>query len=213
MQIANYNLHGVYMHMTNEAFAAYTGGADLRLIDGWPILAASLWPRLGSSKYRVGSTDWLEVLLRHEERSRLRIVAIGGTSAASRLAEAAVTSAYEGLIWEGIDGYDGIGLANTDETDRAIEGANLVLVAMGMPKQEEWIVAHEDQLRGKVVANVGGVIDYLAGAQSLAPRWMGRLGVEWLYRLLLDPRRLADRYLLEPFRLFAILRRRGSSDD
>jgi N-acetylglucosaminyldiphosphoundecaprenol N-acetyl-beta-D-mannosaminyltransferase len=52
-----------------------------------------------------------------------------------------------------------------------------------------------------VIFSVGAAFDYEAGAQKAAPRWMGRLGLEWLYRLIADPRRLFRRYLIEPWAL------------
>ncbi|WP_219813756.1 MULTISPECIES: WecB/TagA/CpsF family glycosyltransferase [unclassified Rathayibacter] len=59
--------------------------------------------------------------------------------------------------------------------------------------------------RGRRSRTWGGCLDYIAGTQALAPRWMGALGVEWLFRLARDPRRLAARYLLEPLQLLRIV--------
>jgi N-acetylglucosaminyldiphosphoundecaprenol N-acetyl-beta-D-mannosaminyltransferase len=70
---------------------------------------------------------------------------------------------------------------------------------MGMPRQEEWIAANRHLIGRGVFFPVGAAFDYEAGVQSAAPRWTGRLGVEWLYRLLSQPRRLAHRYLVEPW--------------
>jgi N-acetylglucosaminyldiphosphoundecaprenol N-acetyl-beta-D-mannosaminyltransferase len=72
---------------------------------------------------------------------------------------------------------------------------------MGMPRQEAWIADNLAALPDCVVFNVGAAFDYEAGAQKAAPRWMGRLGVEWLFRLVSDPRRLFVRYCVEPWRL------------
>lgn len=74
--------------------------------------------------------------------------------------------------------------------------ADLLMVAMGMPKQELWILENFGALNVKLVMNAGSCFDYVAGSKHRCPGWMGRMGLEWLYRLLQDPRRLWKRYLV-----------------
>lgn len=66
---------------------------------------------------------------------------------------------------------------------------HILLVAFGHPRQDLWIAEHRQDLRGMVAMGVGGTLDFLAGEVRRAPRWMRRLGLEWLFRLLLQPRR------------------------
>ena len=68
-----------------------------------------------------------------------------------------------------------------------------------MPRQELWIVQNLAALPDAVILPVGAAFDYEAGAQKAAPRWMGPLGLEWLFRLAADPRRLFVRYCVEPW--------------
>lgn len=82
-------------------------------------------------------------------------------------------------------------------------GADIVLVGMGMPRQEIWILRNLAKLSACVSFTVGGAFDYEAGVQKPAPRWLGQYGVEWAYRLLVDPRRKFHRYCVEPFYLLA----------
>jgi N-acetylglucosaminyldiphosphoundecaprenol N-acetyl-beta-D-mannosaminyltransferase len=70
---------------------------------------------------------------------------------------------------------------------------------MGMPRQEHWIVDHLDKLSVNVILNGGAALDYFAGVIPTPPRWAGRLGLEWLFRLMAEPRRLWFRYLVEPW--------------
>ena len=72
---------------------------------------------------------------------------------------------------------------------------------MGMPRQANWIYDNRSQLTANVTFPLGGIMDYLVGETATPPRWTGPLGVEWAYRLLHDPRRLAGRYVWEPIRL------------
>ena len=78
---------------------------------------------------------------------------------------------------------------------------DILLVGMGMPLQERWLVEHLDQLDVGFATQAGSTLDYYAGAQARPPRWMSRIGLFWLYRLLNDPRRLWRRYLVEPWSL------------
>ena len=74
--------------------------------------------------------------------------------------------------------------------------ADALLVGVGAPRQERWIQAHAAATGTTVVVGVGGLFDYYAGNIARAPLWMRRSGLEWLFRLLQEPRRLARRYLV-----------------
>jgi len=75
-------------------------------------------------------------------------------------------------------------------------GTELVFVALGCPKQERWMAKHRERLTAPVLLGVGAAFDFHTGRVSQAPRWMMRVGLEWLYRLLQEPRRLWRRYLI-----------------
>jgi N-acetylglucosaminyldiphosphoundecaprenol N-acetyl-beta-D-mannosaminyltransferase len=77
----------------------------------------------------------------------------------------------------------------------ANSGARLVFVSLGCPKQEQWIAAHRGQILA-VLIGVGAAIDFHGGTVPRAPRWMQRVGLEWLFRLCQEPRRLWKRYLI-----------------
>jgi len=78
----------------------------------------------------------------------------------------------------------------------ADSGADLVFVGLSTPKQEQWMLAHRQQLRGMVLVGVGAAFDFHAGKLRQAPGWMQRSGLEWLFLLSIEPRRLWKRYLL-----------------
>lgn len=81
---------------------------------------------------------------------------------------------------------------------------DVVLLGLGAPKQEKWIAASAAQLAAPAVLCIGATIDFLAGSKSRAPSWMRSLGLEWLHRILSEPRRLAARYAQDAIR-FPIL--------
>jgi N-acetylglucosaminyldiphosphoundecaprenol N-acetyl-beta-D-mannosaminyltransferase len=78
---------------------------------------------------------------------------------------------------------------------------DIVLVGMGMPRQEIWVLENQAKLGPCVTFTVGGAFDYEAGVQRPSPRWMGQVGMEWLFRLMVDPQRLFTRYCVEPWHL------------
>lgn len=195
--VGNLNLHGVYVFYTDPVFREFCEASDLVLLDGAPLA----WAAGAPSARRVGSTDWLDTLMPLADG--LHVVAIGGTEAAARGAEEHMRREFPGVEWTGYNGFEGSKVSEALRT--SIAKADIVLVGMGMPLQERWILEHREVLGSKVAANVGGCMDYYAGVQRLAPRWLGRIGMEWAYRLVLAPRRLAARYLIEPFKLAGLL--------
>ena len=85
-------------------------------------------------------------------------------------------------------------------------GANLVWVGLGSPKQEKWMADHVGRIDGAILFGVGAAFDFHAGIVKRAPRWMRKSGLEWLYRLASEPRRLWRRYVvMAPKFLFRIL--------
>lgn len=89
-------------------------------------------------------------------------------------------------------------------------GATIVAVGVGAPKQEKWIYAHAHKLpKVKMFIAVGATLDFLAGNIHRAPSWISKAGLEWLYRLFQDPKRLAKRYLIDdtPFFWHLLLQR------
>ncbi len=96
-----------------------------------------------------------------------------------------------------------VGFAIDSDADREalhrLQGtdAAVIFVGLGAPKQELWMARHANDLPGRVLVGVGSAIDVLAGEVPEAPRWMTRVGAEWLFRLAHEPRRLARRYLID----------------
>jgi N-acetylglucosaminyldiphosphoundecaprenol N-acetyl-beta-D-mannosaminyltransferase len=85
---------------------------------------------------------------------------------------------------------------------------DLVWVGLGTPKQERWMAQHRAALGSRVLIGVGAAFDLKAGTLRQAPRWMQRSGLEWLYRLAVEPRRLWRRYVLNmPRFIFSLCRR------
>ena len=100
--------------------------------------------------------------------------------------------------------------ANSEENLRIIKkinqfSPNILMVGMGMPRQERWILNNFKQVSANAVLSSGACFDYIAGEQKTPPRFLGKIGLEWFYRLINDPKRLSRRYFVEPILLIPVV--------
>lgn len=171
--------------------------AHLVLCDGTPILWAARW--LGNPlPERVAGSDLVPQILAEAERNGWRVFFFGGTEASVAQAAANVRRNHPRLKL--VDAY-APPFSPLLEMDHAavlqrIRAAqpDVLLVALGCPKQEKWIHMHYRAAGVPVCIGVGATIDFLAGTVTRAPAWMQRSGLEWIYRLGQEPRRLFRRY-------------------
>ena len=143
----------------------------------------------------LNGTDLIPKLLASAQ-SPLRIYFLGGKAGVAKAAAREVARRYAGITVVGThQGY--FDAVQTRSIVRKIQRsrANLVLVAMGQPRQEIWASQHFREFSGPVVC-VGALFDFLAGEVSRAPTWMRERRMEWLFRLLNEPRRLGKRYVI-----------------
>ena len=171
-------------------------GADLVTADGMSVVWASRL--LGSPlKERVTGIDMFERLIGHAERRGSSVYLLGGRDEAVGRIVTRFRREYPNLKVAGYrNGY--FAAAEADEVVERIRrsGAELLFVAMGSPRQEIWIASNLAATGARFALGVGGAFDHLSGLSRRAPRWMQQAGMEWLYRLLSEPRRLWRRYLI-----------------
>lgn len=132
--------------------------------------------------------------------SNLTVFLLGAAPGVADQAAAAIHARWSGV--EVVGTYSPpVGFENDPEENEAILARiaavrpDVLLVGLGAPKQELWVARHHDRLTARVALCVGATIDFLAGHRRRAPRWMRRSGLEWLHRMLSEPRRLTRRYL------------------
>lgn len=192
------NAHSVVTARSDTGFAAALANADLATADGAPV--AWMLRRQGyRTQERISGPD---LMWRYCEVAAQRDAAVylyGSTPQTLALLRTRLELAFPGLPIAGAESPPFRPL--TPEEDEAVvqrinaSGAGVVWVSLGCPKQELWMAAH----RGRVAAvmiGVGAAFDFHAGRLARAPRWMQHHGLEWLHRLVSEPRRLWRRYLV-----------------
>lgn len=202
--IASQNLHGVYMARRDERMRSFYQCADYVRIDGMPLV---LWARfLGyplTREHRVTWVDWLKPLLCEAASRGWRVFYLGSKPGVADAGAKRLRAEVPGVQLETAHGYFDP-RPESKENQRVVEEINafaphILMVGMGMPRQERWILDNFESLGANVFLPCGACIDYIAGVIPTPPRWMGRSGLEWLARLVSEPRRLWRRYLVEPW--------------
>ena len=208
--VANHNLHSLYLLQKHPEIARFYERADLVEVDSTPLIWFSRALGLHSRAFhRCTYLDWRDHFWSVANRLGWRVMALGGAPEVGPAAQAKLSRTYPGADIRTLSGYFD---ARPDAAENAsvlsdIAGfqPHILFVGMGMPRQERWIAENLDRLPDCVILSVGAAFDYEAGVQSAAPRWMGRAGLEWLYRLLQDPKRLFHRYCVEPWSLLPLI--------
>lgn len=193
----------------NVAFRQAYHRADLSLVDGQPVLWAARILGQTLPEKVSGSDLVLPLLIRAAARS-WRVYLLGAEpGVAEKVAEWLQTTHEVNIVGTAAPRVD---LENPLENQkiaaniRAVK-PDLVLVALGSPKQELFIHQIAKSLEPAVFLGVGASLDFLAGTVQRSPAWMSRAGLEWLYRLVREPRRLWRRYLVNDVQFFGILYR------
>ncbi len=195
--IATANVDFLVQAQTDPVLRRILMDAHLVLCDGTPLVWASRW--LGNPlPERVAGSDLLPLMLSLAASRGYRVFLLGAAEEMNRAAAENIQRQHPDLI---VAGRYSPPLAPLEKMNHAeirvrIRAArpDIVLVAFGCPKQEKWISMNYRELGVPVCVGVGATIDFLAGAVRRAPVWMRKCGMEWMWRLLMEPSRLAGRY-------------------
>lgn len=194
----------------DPATRALFTSADLLHADGMPLVFASRWRCRHPLPERAATTDLFHDVAREAVRRGASFYLLGARPNVLASALARVRALYPDLRIAGSrHGY--VTPQEEEEVVAAIREAapDILWVSMGTPREQAFVVRNRERLAGVGLAKTsGGLFDFLAGVRSRAPRWMQDSGLEWLYRLGLEPRRLFRRYAFtNPHALYLLLAR------
>ncbi len=202
--IANHNMHSLYLFHNDPRMQAFYAKAEYTHIDGMPILF--IGKLLGfpmKREQRVTYADWVWPLMAEAADKGWRVFYLGSKPGVAEKGASILCERFPGLQIACAHGY--IDMNKDSQENLATLAAinaykpHVLMVGMGMPRQERWIYENLERIHTNTILTSGACIDYVAGAIPTPPRWMGKVGLEWLYRLLSEPKRLWRRYLLEPW--------------
>lgn len=198
--VSHYNVHAFNLSMLLPQFFTFQENADITVCDGMGMLKGlELMGVNLSPKYRVPLTLVIPKLLTECDRNDLSVFLLGSKPQNLEKALENQKAKHSNLNISGTHGY--FEQNDAFENQIVIEKINqfkpdILIVGMGMPLQELWIQKNYENLETLVIIPCGAVIDRLAGIVPNSPKWMSDAGLEWLYRLIREPKRLAARYLL-----------------
>jgi len=192
------NINHIVEAESNHAFQVAYRRTTLAVADGMPLIWLSQLIRSPLPE-RVAGSELTPSLMELAARRGWRVYLLGGAPGVAE--EAGRLLERRGVR---IVGWDAprIERDGSDRSGRAIERVraaqpDLLLVALGAPKQELWIDRSADQLGSAVALGVGGSLDFLVGRRRKAPYWVSAVGLEWFFRLIQEPRRLWRRYFFD----------------
>nr|WP_242829389.1 WecB/TagA/CpsF family glycosyltransferase [Butyrivibrio sp. WCD3002] len=192
------NVHTTVEASENEDYMRIQNGSALTFPDGQPIV--NLIQKAGFVKAeRIAGPDFMEAMFKSTMDGKVSHFFYGASEETIELLKQKLPARFPGMDIKGY--YSPPYRELTPEEDEAVvdmlnsSGADLIWIGLGAPKQEKWMAAHQGQLSG-VMLGVGAGFNFFAGNIKRAPVWIQKLGMEWLYRLFQDPKRLFMRYLV-----------------
>lgn len=207
--IAHHNLHSIYIYHHDPKMPAFYAKADYTHIDGMALVL--LGRLLGfplMREHRVTYADWITPLIAEATQQGWRVFYLGSKPGVAEQAVKILQEKFPNLQMATAHGYFDA-CPDSQENKAVLDAINayqphVLMVGMSMPRQEHWILDNLEQLSTNAILPSGAALDYVAGAIPTPPRWAGQFGLEWLFRLIAEPRRLGERYLIEPWFLVRV---------
>jgi N-acetylglucosaminyldiphosphoundecaprenol N-acetyl-beta-D-mannosaminyltransferase len=190
-------VHSIVTAWRDPAFASVVNEADLALPDGAPI-ALTLRLEGHRQQRRINGPDLMWRFLAEAERAGVSVFFFGSSHDTLERLRSAMLASFPRLTIAGMVSPPYRELSAEEDAQYVQQinnsGAGVLFVGLGCPKQERWMAAHDGRIHA-VMLGVGAALDYHSGVVRRAPLWMQRRGLEWMYRMFTEPRRLVWRYL------------------
>jgi N-acetylglucosaminyldiphosphoundecaprenol N-acetyl-beta-D-mannosaminyltransferase len=192
------NVHMFIEAQRDRSFLNIVNNANIVTPDGKPLCIALKW-LYGIEQERVAGMDLLPALLKEAELNKLKVAFYGGSEETLQQTEFTCKKLHPNLLQPLFISPPFRQLTDEEENDHISQinefGTHILFVALGCPKQEKWMAAMKGRINATMIG-IGGALPVFAGTQKRAPKWMQRTSLEWLFRLVQEPRRLFKRYLI-----------------
>lgn len=192
-------VHGIMESYRHEAVRDIHNAAGLVVPDGMPLVWLS---RIKGFRHvtRVYGPDLMLAVCKRSVQHGYRHFLYGGAPGIAERLASRLQARLPGLKVAGVYSppFRPLEPAEDEQIVETINSArpDIVWVGVSTPKQEKWMAEHVGRLHARVLIGVGAAFDFHSGVKRQAPRWVMRSGLEWMYRLIQEPRRLGPRYLV-----------------
>lgn len=203
------NVDHIVKLQKDEEFLDLYNKADLILTDGVPLMwAAKLFGT--PLKEKVSGSDLFPDLCKHAAEQKQTMFFLGGLEGVAEKAKAELEQRYPNLQVVGTYsppfGFEKDEVENQKIIDMINSlNVDILCVGVGAPKQEKWIYHNREKLNVKVSLGIGASFDFIAGTVQRAPLWMQKVGLEWFYRTIKEPKRMFKRYFIDDMVFFPLM--------
>ncbi len=206
--IVSLNPENLVISEHNAEFRKILSESDIQLFDGVGIQLAGTVLGVPAA-HRLAGVDCMDLILQTFHKSRLRVLFIGGKGNLAEQVANCYNRAHSTSIYRGIEGISNIYRPKKEEEERIFSivagyKPQIIFAAFGSPYQELWLYRHKDKLKGIICMGVGGAFDFIAGKVPRAPRLLQQSGLEWLFRLIIQPWRIKRQLRLVQFMYLVI---------
>lgn len=190
------NVHTTVMSYDDETYCAIQNGGIMAIPDGGPLSSVGRHRGFAQMKRTTGP-DYMDEILKISAKKGYRHFFYGSTQSTLEKMKKAMENEFPGALVVGMYSppFHQISMEEDQKIVQMINDTkpHFVWIGLGAPKQERWMAAHQGRIHGFMVG-VGAAFDYKAGDIERAPMWMQKCNLEWLYRLIQEPKRLLKRY-------------------
>lgn len=213
-QVVTVNLDFLRLSVEDTSFRDLINSADLAVPDGMPLIWASRL-RGAALPQRVAGVDLVVECARLAAAKNYRVFLLGAGPGIAEHAASVLRERFPGLQVAGTYAPPDTSPEEDKVTVALIRAIqpDILFVAFGAPRQDQWIRKHMASLGVPVCIGVGGAFDMLSGRLSRAPVWMQQSGLEWLHRFILEPKRLFKRYFIHDLPVFVRLMLQSGTND
>lgn len=192
------NAEIIQLCIEQNEYYGLINSADLIVPDGAGVILASKILGRPLQKGKVAGIELCERLIKMSAECKKSVFFLGGKPGVAEKAAVKMKERYPAIIVAGCnDGYFNDDAAVIEKINDS--GASVLLICLGVPRQEKWMFSHRSELKIRLMGGFGGSFDIYAGVSRRAPRIFIRLNLEWLYRLICEPRRIGRMMKLPKF--------------